>query len=247
MRIHSLQGEAGHNTAPKHLVTLLQTCKEIYGKRILASAGKKDHLQKGLLKLQEVHETVNTLQQEAEVKQVSLKEKQAQANEAMARIKEAMSHAGERKQEMAELEKSTGADEEATRADRDAVEAELAEVRPILEGAQKAVGAIRQDHLTEIRSLKMPPEPIADVMQGVLRLMGNYDASWGSMKKFLAGAGMVQRILNFDIRSIDADTRRDVKRWVEQKSNSFDQQVIYRVSVAAAPLAKWVIAVVQYS
>ena len=84
-------------------------------------------------------------------------------------------------------------------------------------------------------------------MQGVLRLMGNYDASWGSMKKFLAGAGMVQRILNFDIRSIDAETRRDVRRWVEQKANSFDQQVIYRVSVAAAPLAKWVIAVMQYS
>ena len=39
----------------------------------------------------------------------------------------------------------------------------------------------------------MPPEPISDVLQGVLRIMGNYDASWGSMKKFLAGAGAIRQ------------------------------------------------------
>ena len=43
------------------------------------------------------------------------------------------------------------------------------EIRPILEAARKAVGWIRQDHISEIKSLKMPPEPISDVLQGLKR------------------------------------------------------------------------------
>ncbi len=31
----------------------------------------------------------------------------------------------------------------------------------------------------------MPPDAVADVLQGVLRLMGQDDTSWQSMKKFL--------------------------------------------------------------
>ena len=47
------------------------------------------------------------------------------------------------------------------------------------------MGGIKSDNLNEIRSLKMPPEPIRDVLEGVLRIMGNFDTSWISMKRFL--------------------------------------------------------------
>merc|ERR1719188_398521 len=113
--------------------------------------------------------------------------------------------------------------------------------------AQKAVGSIKPDHLNEIRALKMPPEPIHDVLNGVLRLMGNYDNSWASMRKFLAGSGAIQRIMNFDPRNINAEVRTDVEKLLKDKANSFDHATIYRVSVAAAPLAKWVNACVRYS
>ena len=46
----------------------------------------------------------------------------------------------------------------------------------------------------------MPPEAVADVLQGVLRLMGSDDTSWAAMKKFLGTSGVVSRILNFDAR-----------------------------------------------
>ena len=77
--------------------------------------------------------------------------------------------------------------------------------------------------------------------------MGNYDNSWASMKKFLAGTGAIQRIINFDPRSIDNQTRHDVEKLLREKANSFEHATIYRVSVAAAPLAKWVVASVRYS
>lgn len=31
----------------------------------------------------------------------------------------------------------------------------------------------------------MPPDPVSDVLNGVLKLMGEEDTSWASMKKFL--------------------------------------------------------------
>ena len=93
----------------------------------------------------------------------------------------------------------------------------------------------------------MPPDPIHDVLSGVLRVMGNTDASWSSMKKFLAQPGVIERILNFDVRQISDEIRTDVEKLLKDKSNSFEHSVIYRVSVAAAPLAKWVHAVIKYS
>merc|ERR1719399_2343324 len=67
------------------------------------------------------------------------------------------------------------------------------------------------------------------------------------MKKFLGQTGIVQRILNFDPRQITPEVRGDVEKLLKEKANSFEHSVIYRVSVAAAPLAKWVHASVRYS
>lgn len=70
------------------------------------------------------------------------------------------------------------------------VESELAVVAPIIEAARLAVGQIKSDHLNEIRSLKSPPDAIRDVLEGVLKLMGQADTSWNSMKKFLGNRGI---------------------------------------------------------
>ena len=70
------------------------------------------------------------------------------------------------------------------------MESELAVVAPIIEAARLAVGQIKSDHLNEIRSLKAPPDAIRDVLEGVLKLMGQADTSWNSMKKFLGNRGV---------------------------------------------------------
>ena len=45
------------------------------------------------------------------------------------------------------------------------MESELSQIAPILEEARRAVGGIKKDNLNEIRSLKMPPEAIRDVLE----------------------------------------------------------------------------------
>eukprot|EP00842_Homolaphlyctis_polyrhiza_P006526 jgi/Hompol1/6875/HPOL_005105-RA len=130
---------------------------------------------------------------------------------------------------------------------KQAVEKELAEVEPVIRSAKAAVGEIRQESLSEIRSLRAPPPAIRDVLEAVLRLMGVLDMSWNSMKGFLGQRTIKDEIMNFDAHSITKQTREAVAELIRQKKESFEESVIKRVSVAAAPLAIWVKANLQYA
>ena len=48
----------------------------------------------------------------------------------------------------------------------------MAEIQPLVEEAKKAVGSIKNSTLSEVRALRMPPEVIRDILEGVLCLMG---------------------------------------------------------------------------
>ena len=94
--------------------------------------------------------------------------------------------------------------------------------------------------MDEIKALRMPPEPVHDVLCGVLRLMGSYDTSWNSCKEFLKGRSVISSIMNFDPRLITPEIRDDVQKLVNKNSSSFEDAVITRASVAAAGMATWV-------
>lgn len=143
--------------------------------------------------------------------------------------------------------------------------------------ASTAIGNIKSESLSEIRSLRAPPDVIRDILEGVLRLMGILDTSWNSMKTFLAKRGVKEDIrydclcffkgfktisnlilfsfLNliyfyfrsFDAHSISEDSRAAVEQLLKDRKESFDPRNAKRASVAAAPLAAWVTANVKYS
>lgn len=82
------------------------------------------------------------------------------------------------------------------------IEAELATIEPELVEAKKALSAITPQQISEIRSLKVPPEPVRDVLSALLRLLGQSDCSWNAMKKFLGERGSMARLLNFDAAAL---------------------------------------------
>jgi dynein heavy chain 2 len=61
------------------------------------------------------------------------------------------------------------------------IDDELAETQPLIDQAKQAVGSLKSDTLSEIRSLRVPPDVIKDILEGVLKLMGVSDTSWPSM------------------------------------------------------------------
>ena len=84
-------------------------------------------------------------------------------------------------------------------------------------------------------------------MKVLIRLFGETNTDWNTIKIFLKNRSFIDNILNFDPRMINAEIRRDVEREIDRNSNSFQKDVIYRASVAAGPLAEWVKATLKYS
>jgi len=83
------------------------------------------------------------------------------------------------------LQKKCSEDEEYINERKIVVEEELSGVQPEVDAAKAAVGQLSSNNLNEIKAYKMPPDAVSDVLQGVLRLMGQDDTSWNAMKKFL--------------------------------------------------------------
>jgi len=111
-----------------------------------------------------------------------------------------MQGAGEQKMEMEELKVKMEAENKVLAKRKAEIDVELREVQPVLEEAQKAVGQIKPESLSEIRSLRAPPDAVRDILECVLRMMGTLDTSWASIKNFLGRRGVKDDILNFNPR-----------------------------------------------
>ena len=150
---------------------------------------------------------MDKLSRSANEQRALLTQKQQEADVAMEQIQKSMERAVERKGEVEMLQKKLGKEEVQMQERKGGVEEELSKIAPVLEAAKAAVGGIKSDNLNEIRSLKMPPEAIRDVLEGVLRIMGNYDTSWISMKRFLGNKSVKDELINFDSRKITPEVR----------------------------------------
>ncbi|XP_055916348.1 cytoplasmic dynein 2 heavy chain 1 [Eupeodes corollae] len=204
-------------------------------------------LQMGVDKLASAHKVVATLKSNAVVQEEALAEKRKLANDALEMISATMRNANEQKSSMLELKKQAQVNSEKLKERQKAIQIELSEVEPILKEASAAVGQIKSEALSEIRSLRAPPEAIRDILEGVLRLMGIRDTSWNSMKTFLAKRGVKEDIRSLDPGRINPENCEAVEKLLASKADSFELRNAKRASAAAAPLATWVKASVRYS
>jgi dynein heavy chain 2 len=238
---------SGSTPGPRDFAALLRAYTGVLASRRGGAAGEIKSLSAGLGRLSEAQSSIDELSKAAGDQRRTLREKQAAADSAMTRITEALTSAAGRRMEVETLSGAAARAEGDTLAKKTAIEGELAEITPILEAAQTAVSSIRKDNLDEIRALKMPPEPIADVLSAVLLMLGVDDTSWQSMKGFLGRRGVIQDILSYDAHRMSGEMRAEVAKVLRVKGDSFKHEVIYRASVAAAPLAAWVKAQLKYA
>ncbi|XP_076274081.1 dynein cytoplasmic heavy chain beethoven isoform X2 [Rhynchophorus ferrugineus] len=232
---------------PSRFVSLIKLYCEIYRDKKKTIRSRSSVLEAGVSKLTAAKDLVGELKQKAAVQQEKLAEKQSKANSALDMISNTMKGANEHKEEMEGLKKKTEAENVQLMKRKAEIEQELSEVEPLIQEARSAVGNIKTEALSEIRSLRAPPEIIRDILEGVLRLMGTQDTSWNSMKTFLAKRGIKEEIRSFDAGRIQTENRLSVEKLMATKKDSFDPKMAKRASVAAAPLAAWVSANVQYS
>ncbi|PKU42265.1 cytoplasmic dynein 2 heavy chain 1 [Limosa lapponica baueri] len=208
---------------------------------------KKKH--SGVSKLNEAKALVDELNRKAGEQSILLKTKQDEADAALQEITVSMQSASEQKTEMEKIKHRIAEEAAEIEERKRKIESELKEVQPLVNEAKLAVGNIKPESLSEIRSLRMPPDIIRDILEGVLRLMGIFDTSWlfNSIYSFLAKRGVREDIATFDARNIPKEIRESVEELLSKNRTSFDPKNAKRASAAAAPLAAWVNANVQYS
>jgi dynein heavy chain 2 len=233
--------------SPLAFMNLLHCFKQTYSKIRETSGGQSKHLIAGLEKLEEARVTVDHLSRKAGEQKILLKQKKAEASQALAEITKSMEQKAERKQEVEALQGKCAEDQQLIAGRKASVEHELSGVQPEVDAARAAVGDLKPANLNEIKAFRMPPDAVSDVLQGVLRLMGQEDTSWNAMKRFLGQPGVIQGILNFDATAVSVGIRNKVNKLIESKPMSFEQASITAVSRACAPLAAWVKANVMYS
>ncbi|KAL3276304.1 hypothetical protein HHI36_024202 [Cryptolaemus montrouzieri] len=232
---------------PRKYIQMINLYVSLYQEKMSGILSKQTKLQAGVRKLTEAKHLVSELKQKAAVQEERLAEKQKKANAALDMISNTMKNANVHKEQMESLKLKTEEENQQLIKRKKEIEEELSDVEPLIEEARTAVGKIRPESLSEIRSLRAPPEIIRDILEGVLRLMGIQDTSWNSMKNFLAKRGVKEDIRSFDATRINTDNRQAVERLMSMKSDSFNPVSAKRASVAAAPLAGWVSANVKYS
>ncbi|KAF5921105.1 hypothetical protein HPG69_018505 [Diceros bicornis minor] len=236
-----------YGATPSRYMTFLHVYSAISSSKKKELLKRQSHLQAGVSKLNEAKALVDELNRKAGEQSVLLKTKQDEADAALQEITVSMQDASEQKTELERLKHKIA--EEAIKIEerKSKIDDELKEVQPLVNEAKLAVGNIKPESLSEIRSLRMPPDVIRDILEGVLRLMGIFDTSWVSMKSFLAKRGVREDIATFDARNIPREIRESVEELLFKNKGSFDPKNAKRASTAAAPLAAWVKANVQYS
>ena len=196
--IHSIVAEADKKiSSPRHFIKLINTFRAIFNKKRSKIIDRQKHLKNGVSKLNEAKTIVNELEGKAKIQREKLAQKQSEADRALNEITRSMQGAGEQKIEMEDLKVKIEAENKKLAKRKAEIEEELKEVQPIVEEAKKAVGQIKPESLSEIRSLRAPPDVVRDILEGVLRLMGTLDTSWSSIKKFEKISSFLNEIIFF--------------------------------------------------
>ncbi|BES90289.1 heavy chain [Nesidiocoris tenuis] len=235
------------NVTPLSFFCAIKTYLTFFNNNREELLDRRRRLQVGITKIAEAQGIVDRLKFEANEQKVLLDERQAKGRLVLDQISETMTRANSSKNDMEKLKSDAVNKNSALAARKLEIDKELESITPLVEAAQQAVGNIKPEALTEIRSLRVPPKIIRDILEAVLCLMGILDTSWSSMKSFLAGRGIRDEIRFFDARQITDENRSSVLKLLQANKDSFDIKNARRASVAAAPLAAWVQANVKYS
>ncbi|CAI9737451.1 cytoplasmic dynein 2 heavy chain 1-like isoform X1 [Octopus vulgaris] len=241
--------EACHelSATPRRYIAFLNTYLSVYQQKKEKVAQQIQHLQAGVSKLNEAKELVAELKAKAATQSQLLVEKQSQADAALKEITKSMVDAGDQKNEMVILKQKATQENQNLESRKKKIDAELAEIEPLVNEAKKAVGSIQSEALSEIRSLRAPPNTIRCILEAVLCIMGIYDTSWVSMKSFLGKRGVEKDIQSFNARRITPDIRNVVEELLRKNKDAFEAKNARRASVAVESLAVWVKANLKFS
>ncbi|KAI9101992.1 dynein heavy chain and region D6 of dynein motor-domain-containing protein [Phlyctochytrium arcticum] len=200
-------------------------------------------LRNGLSKLDDTRENVERISVELEEAKKQVAQYQKQCEDYLVIIVQQKREADEQAKGVAAKAEKLGVEEEEVRGVADAAQADLDQAIPALNAAMKALESLNKKDLNEIRSYGKPPPLVEKVMEAVMVLKKS-EPTWDEAKRQLGNPYFIKQLINFDKDNI---SDKILKRTTQICSDdSFQPDVVGRVSGAAKSLCMWVRAMESY-
>ena len=233
-------GAAGEsaNTSINHYVRLFTEKKEELEEQ-------QRHLNVGLDKLRDTVSQVEDLRKSLAIKRSQLEAKNAEANLKLRQMVADQQEAEAKKAASIEIQAALESQDEYIRQRQEIVQADLAQAEPAVLEALAAVGNIKKQHLSEVRSMANPPETVKLAMESACSMLGHHIDSWRTVQTVIRREDFIPSIQHFDTTKMSKALRDKMLREYISKP-AFNYETVNRASRACGPLVQWVIAQVRF-
>ena len=253
---HSLHGfnqrllkQQGKKTflTPRHFLDFVDQCVQLFNEKREDLEEQQRHLNVGLEKLRDTVDKVRDLRTNLADKKGQLEKKDAEANEKLQRMVADQREAEQRKATSLKIQANLDKQEEEVAKRKEVVNADLAKAEPAVVSAQDAVGNIKRQHLTEVRSMTNPPSGVKLALEAVCTLLGHKVDSWRTIQAIVRRDDFIASIVGYDNERQMTRGHRTRMQSEFLSKEDFTYEKVNRASKACGPLVQWVEAQVNFS
>ena len=232
---------------PRHFLDFVDQCVRLFNEKREDLEEQQRHLNIGLEKLRDTVVKVRDLRASLAQKKIQLEKKDAEANEKLQRMVADQREAEQRKSASLKIQAHLDKQEEEVAKRKDVVNADLAKAEPAVRDAADAVGNIKRQHLTEVRSMGNPPDGVKRSLEAVCTLLGHKVDSWKTIQAIVRRDDFIASIVGYDNERQMTRTHRIRMQNEFLSKDDFTYERVNRASKACGPLVQWVEAQVNYS
>ncbi|KIR72005.1 dynein heavy chain 1, cytosolic [Cryptococcus deuterogattii CA1014] len=239
------QGKYNHVT-PRHFLDFINHYVRLFNEKKEDLEEQQRHLNVGLDKLRETVSQVEELRHSLASKNSQLEAKNDEANQKLKQMVTDQQEAEAKKAASIDIQTALERQDEFIRQRQEVVKEDLALAEPAVLEALAAVGNIKKQHLSEVRSMANPPEAVKMAMESACTVLGHQIDSWRTVQGIIRREDFISSIQNFDSKKMSKAVRDRMNREYISKP-TFNFETVNRASRACGPLVQWVIAQVRYS
>ncbi|KAK8843995.1 hypothetical protein IAR55_006788 [Kwoniella newhampshirensis] len=239
------QGKYNHIT-PRHFLDFINHYVRLLNEKKEELEDQQRHLNVGLDKLRDTVSQVEELRHSLAAKSLQLEAKNSEANHKLRQMVTDQQEAEAKKAASIEIQAALEQQDEYIQQRQEIVKEDLAQAEPAVLEALAAVGNIKKQHLSEVRSMANPPEAVKLAMESACTVLGHQIDNWRSVQGIIRRDDFISSIQNFDTKKMSRAVRDRMMRDYIGKP-AFNFETVNRASRACGPLVQWVIAQVRFS
>ena len=232
---------------PRHFLDFVDQCVRLFNEKREELEEQQRHLNVGLEKLRDTVAKVRDLRASLAQKKVQLEKKDAEANEKLQRMVADQREAEQRKSASLKIQAHLDKQEEEVAKRKEVVNADLAMAEPAVLDAAEAVGNIKRQHLTEVRSMVHPPAGVKLALEAVCTLLGHKIDSWKTIQAIVRRDDFIASIVGYDNERQMTRSHRIRMQNEFLSKDEFTYERVNHASKACGPLVQWVEAQVNFS